>query len=165
MKRVSVAMLAALVAVACSSPMGLDSTQTRTIGSNLAPSLDASAGLQLVQTATAPCQQCVDFGIPNDIPVTATNPPTDPGDEVIITGRPSGTTSATGCVGTPGDYPMQAIAIVAPGSGSRATHVADVILTSQTQALNPGTRLQNITTLPGCTAGGIQYNKYRADLP
>jgi hypothetical protein len=115
-----------------------------------------------VLSLAASAQTSIDFALPTDTIVTSPNPPGDPGDVLVITGRPSGTTPAEGCVGTAGTYPIQSGVVVDPGGGGRATRFSSLIVISQTTALDPGTKLGNITGLGACTTGGIPYNKYRA---
>jgi hypothetical protein len=104
----------------------------------------------------------IEFAVPTSIPITPTNPPTEPGDVVLVTGQPVGFTDASGCVSTAGSYPVENVVVVDPGSGNRATRMANVIITSQTDALKPGTKLVDMTASSPCTmSGGIQYIKYR----
>jgi hypothetical protein len=149
MKRMSVVVLGALFAAGCSSPMGPDAAQTRAIGSRdfLEPA-DAGGTTAIIEIA-----------IPTTTVVGLPVPPTDPGNEIHVTGPPAGTIALTTCVLTAGDYPIQEGIIVDPGTGTRGTRL-EFIVTSQTTAIAPGSRLVSLTGHGPCSANGIAYNKY-----
>ena len=119
----------------------------------------------------------IEFAVPLSIPLTPTNPPTEPDDVLLVTGQPVGFTDGVGCVTSPGSYPVENMVAVDPGSGNRATRMANVLLIlgpgvgngpgffgDGTTALKPGTRVVNITSLAICASNGIAYATYRGEL-
>src|SRR5437588_11442286 len=82
--------------------------------------------------------------------------------EVVITGPASGTTRGVGCVIAPGDYPIQPAVVLDPQAGSSPV---TIILASQTEALGPGTHLLNIVGVGSCSIAGIDYSRFRAEVP
>src|SRR5438270_839319 len=82
--------------------------------------------------------------------------------EVVITGPASGTTRGVACVIAPGDYPIQPAVVLDPQAGSSPV---TIILASQTEALEPGTHLVNIVGVGSCSIAGIDYSRFRAEVP
>ena len=83
----------------------------------------------------------------------------DPGDKVVYTGHMSVTTDGGTCA--TGTFPIQSAAIVDPRNpGARTTRRAEIVTTSQTDSVKPGTRLTNLGKVQHCIAGGVDYDRY-----
>ena len=149
MKRMTVVVLAALFAAGCSSPMGSDAAQMRAIGNqDFLGNPDAGGTAAIIEIA-----------ISMSTVITLPVPPTDQGNEIVVTGPPAETIELTNCVLTAGDYPIQQGIIVDPGTGTKGTRL-EFIVTSQTTAIAPGSQLVSLTGGGQCNDNGITYNKY-----
>src|SRR5712692_1975235 len=83
----------------------------------------------------------------------------DPGDKIVYTGHVDFTIDGGTCFA--GTLPIQNVAVVDPRQpGTRITRHAYVVTASQTDAVPPGTRLGELAKLAGCTAGGVDFDRY-----
>ena len=117
-------------------------------------------------TALAQIPDTVDFAIADsDIIYPSGNPPNDPGDVVVLTGKPLGVTDAGSCGPVRGDlYPVYNVVVIDPGFGNRATRFTNVFVVASTNPVRPGTKLGNITGVTACGVGTTSYVKYRGTV-
>ena len=114
--------------------------------------LSASSGL-IAQTQT------IDFVAPAGTPVTVGTG----GDVLIFTGRAIGTME-TGTCGSTSSGPVHNAIVIDPGSGGRPTFDLTVIVVSQSDPVNPGTKLTDLHVVGGCEISGGPYIVYRGDV-
>lgn len=84
----------------------------------------------------------------------------EPGDKLIFVGRSSETTDGGSCAPGSG-YHIQSVVIVDPrAGGTRATRRLQVITTSQTTPVPPGTRVTDIAINTQCEIAGVIFDRY-----
>ena len=116
-----------------------------------------------VHTALAQAPTIVEFLWDDSIVPPTGNAPNDPGDIMVITGKPLGLMDATGCFPS-GSYPVHNVVVIDPGY-TRATRFANVIFhVFSANPLKPGTRLGDIHALTECFSNGSDYTRYEGTV-
>jgi hypothetical protein len=59
---------------------------------------------------------------------------------------------------------VQDAVVIDAGTGQRPTRLTSLIVVSQTIPVQPGTKLVNLNSLPGCQNGDILYDAYRGTV-